>query len=128
MNHSKFVHNSLNPFVNTLKKHFKNDEITIKKLTKMYKNEIINLSHIKPTNDINAKYLEIIHKFIKFKNNYLHNQNIALLKSELNNNNNTLYSPHRNSKSKKNKSIKNKSKSKTNMHKLLQKNWNNILK
>jgi hypothetical protein len=129
MNHNTFLHTALNPFVNTLKHHFKNDELIIKKLTKMHKDEIIKLSKIKPTNNVNAKYLEIIHKFIKFKNNSLHNQDIALLKSELNNNNNTLYNPHKNSKQ--NKSIKNKSKknvSNTNVHKLLQKNWNNMLK
>jgi hypothetical protein len=126
MNHNEFLHTALNPFVNTLKRHFKNDELTIKKLTKMHKDEIIKLSKIKPTNNINAKYLEIIHKFIKFKNNYLHNQDVALLKSELNNNNNTLYNPHKNSKL--NKSKNSKSKKNTNVHKLLQKNWNNMLK
>ena len=64
MNHNEFLYNALNPFVKKLKYYFKNDELTIKKLTKMHKDEIIKLSKIKPTNNINAKYLEIIYKFI----------------------------------------------------------------
>ena len=119
MNHNQFVHTSLNPFINALKQYFKNDTKIIEKINKMHKNEIINLSKIKPTNNINAKYLEILQKFINIKNNKLHNQNIALLNLELNkNNNNNLYNP-------KNKSKKHKSKS---VRQLFKNNWKNTLK
>ena len=120
MNHNQFVHTSLNPFVNALRQHFKDDKIIIEKIDKMHKNEIINLSKIKPTNNINAKYLKILQKFITFKNKYLHNQNIALLESELNNTNNTLYKPNYRTTSKKS--------AKKNVRKLFNNNWKNTLK
>ena len=124
MNHTQFVHTSLNPFINALKQSFKNDAFIIEKINKMHKNEIINLSKIKPTNNINEKYLKILQKFINFKNKYLHNQNIALLNSELNNTNNTLYKPSYR------KPPKNKSKrlSKLNLSQLMKNNWKNTLK
>ena len=124
MNHNQFVHTSLNPFINALKQYFKNDAFIIEKINKMHKNEIINLSKIKPTNNINEKYLKILQKFINFKNKYLHNQNIALLNSELNNTNNNLYKPSYR------KTPKNKSKrlSKLNLSQLMNNNWKNTLK
>lgn len=128
MNHNTFVHNSLNPFITTLRDYFKNDSKTIEKINKIYKNEIINLSKIKPTNNINAKYLEILQKFIKIKNNKLHNETITLLKSELNkNNNNNLYNPRKTSKYK----SKNKNPHKLyklNLSQLMKTNWNSSLK
>jgi hypothetical protein len=124
MNHTQFVVTSLNPFINALKQYFKNDTIIIEKINKMHKNEIINLSKIKPSNNINEKYLKILQKFINFKNKYLHNQNIALLESELNNTNNNLYKPSYR-KTPKNKS---KSLSKLKLSQLINNNWKNTLK
>jgi hypothetical protein len=131
MNHNTFVHNSLNPFINTLRNYFKNDSKTIEKINKMYQNEIINLSKIKPTNNINEKYLEILHKFIKIKNNKLHNENITLLKSELNKNNtnNNLYFPRKTSKYKSiSKNRKTPKLYKLNLTQLMKTNWNSSLK
>ena len=152
MLHDEFIKKSFWPYVKNILKIFKDDALLQKKIRMMYRDEAHKLLEFEPTNkeEQHNKYISIIDAFKQLASKNIKKKELEYItmpivkspktkRSKLNdsklNATNLEHNKTNNSpKSKRSKTMNTSKKNftrnlkKENLHKLLQKNWNNMLK
>ena len=137
MIHDEFIKKSLWPYVKNILKIFKDDIELQKRIRIMYRDEAHKLLEFNPTNKLvqHTKYISIIETFKQFANENIKKKELeylTMVKSPKTKRSKTKENSPKSKRSKTNNKPKQNFtkilKEKTNLHKLLQKNWNNMLK